>query len=110
MLSSDFLREIAEKYGLTEKEQEVFLEKFGTNKSEQAIANQLHLSSSAIRNRLSGIYRKFSISGSGPVKSNKLFRFLTRESQKFHPTPLAESLVKESGIDTLVQEVRERAR
>src|SRR4028119_1305808 len=82
MLPSDFLREISENYRLTEKEQEVFLEKFGSNKSEQAIADELHLSSSAIRNRLTNVYRKFSISGSGPVKSEQLCRFLTKEYQK----------------------------
>jgi len=110
MLPSNFLREIGENYGLTEKEQEVFLEKFGSNNSEQAIADELHLSYSAIRNRLSGVYRKFSISGSGPVKSEQLFRFLTKKYQKSHPTPLAESLVEESDIDAQVQEVRERVK
>jgi predicted NACHT family NTPase len=110
MLPLDFLREIAENYELTEKEQEVFLEKFGSNKSEQATVDKLHLSDSAIRNRLSGVYRKFSISASGPVKSDQLFRFLTKEYQKSHPILLAESLVEESDIDALVQKVREKVR
>jgi predicted NACHT family NTPase len=110
MLPSNFLREIAENYGLTEKEQEVFLEKFGSNNSEQAITNQLHLSGSAIRNRLSGVYRKFSISGSGPVKSDHLFRFLTKEYQKSHPTPIDETLKSDKDIDALVQEIRKKVK
>ena len=113
MLPSDFLREIAENYRLSEKEQEVFLEKFGSNKSEQAIASELHLSSSAIRNRLTGVYRKLSISGNGPVKSDQLFRFLTKkyqEYQKAHPASVPDALLDDSDIDTLVQVVRQKVK
>lgn len=110
MLPSNFLSQISGNYGLTEKEQEVFLEKFGSNKSEGEIANQLHLSGSAIRNRLSGVYRKFSINGSGPVKSDHLFRFLTKEYQKSHPTPIDDTLKIHKDIDALVREIREKVK
>lgn len=99
MLRSDFLCEIAQDYGLTDKELEIFLETFGSNKSQQVIAEKLHLSDTTVRNRLSGVYRKFSIGGSGPGKSAKLFRFLTEKYQKSHPTPVSDAPLDNSGID-----------
>jgi len=109
MLPSNFLREIAKRYGLTEKEQTVFLKKFGTNKSYQTIADELHLSTGDLKRCLTGVYKKFSISSSGPVKSDQLFRFLTEEYRseeyrKSHPTSFAESIGEELDMDTLEQE------
>ncbi len=111
MLPSDFLHKIAENYKLTDREKEVFVKKFGSDKNDQEIADELFLSSSAFRSRLSAIYRKFGYgSEKGPVKSELLLRFLSKKYQKSHPTLLAEYLVAESDIDAQVQEVRERVR
>ncbi len=111
MLPTNFLIEIADRYRLTVKEREVFLKKFGSDKSDQAIAGELHIADGTFRTRMSGVYRKFGYSQEkGPVKSDLLFRFLTKEYQKsnFFPVFDASNEGLESGI--LVQEVHEKVR
>ncbi|NEO33866.1 MAG: NACHT domain-containing protein [Symploca sp. SIO3C6] len=108
MLPPEFLREIAEKYQLTEKEQAVLFAKFSTDKSNIAIANDLHISPSAFSTRLTNIYKKFSISGSGPVKYGLLLNFLTKEYRKIflHTDTPQDDL----DIQALVQEVRQKVK
>ncbi|MFN6570750.1 hypothetical protein [Dendronalium sp. ChiSLP03b] len=74
----------------------------------QAIALELHISDGAFRTRLSGIYRKFSISGNGPVKSNRLFRLLTQEYQKVSPLSSQSFNTSVANLDVLVQKVRQQ--
>lgn len=108
MLPSEFLSQIAQKYQLTEKEQEVFLARFGTDKSNIAIADELFISESSVSTRLTNIYRKFSISGSGLVKYGLLLNFLTKEYQKSHP--YIDTPQDDVDIETLVQEVRQKVK
>jgi hypothetical protein len=85
MLPREFLCEIAEKYGLSNKEQEVFLKKFGSDKTDREIADELHIADGTFRTRMSGVYRKFGYhKEKGPVKSDLLFRFLTKEYRKIN--------------------------
>jgi predicted NACHT family NTPase len=108
MLSRVFLIEIAQQYELSDKEQEVFLEKFGTDKSDHAIAQELYISDGAFRDRMSRVYRKFSIKGKGPVTSDLLFRFLSKEYQKSKPSGSPRSDSSEDDLDELVQRVRQQ--
>lgn len=101
MLPSDFLHKIAENYKLTDREKEVFVKKFGSDKSDREIADELFLSSSAFRSRLSAIYRKFGYgSEKGPVKSLLLLRFLSKEYQKSHPGSISEASLSDPVIES----------
>lgn len=87
MLTQDFLSEIAEKYGLSNKEQEVFLKKFGSDKTDREIADELHIADGTFRTRMSGVYRKFGYhKEKGPGKSELLLRFLNKENDKINPS------------------------
>jgi LuxR family glucitol operon transcriptional activator len=111
MLPTNFLIEIADRYRLTIKEREVFLKKFGSDKSDRVIAGELHIADGTFRTRMSGVYRKFGYGKEkGPVKSDLLFRFLTKEYQKSNFSPVFEASNESLETGILVQEVREKVR
>lgn len=90
----DFLVNEAREKGLTDKEKEVFLARFGKDKSRIEIQQEFNIEKSAVGTRFSGIYKKFKISGSGPVKQNRLLEYLNNRYQcwltdnpKTLPTP-----------------------
>ncbi|MGK7915941.1 MAG: NB-ARC domain-containing protein [Prochloraceae cyanobacterium] len=82
MLPVAFLTKIARKYELSPEQEETFIERFGKNKSEQETAQELYITQSAVRTRMSEIYRQFSIGGKGPGKYAKLLNFLNDEHRK----------------------------
>lgn len=84
-LPRDFLTQLARKYELSPEQQEAFVERFSCDKSKQAIAETLHISSNAFRTRMTGVYKKFSIGGDGPGKYYKLRDLLGKEYQKSNP-------------------------
>ncbi|MFB8788003.1 MAG: NACHT domain-containing protein [Potamolinea sp.] len=104
---NDFLTAIASEKQLTQKETEVFLALFGDSKSRVQITQELHISDSVIGTRLSGIYRKFSITSSGPVKESQLKDYLTTKYFHSGSTKLETSVDSEPNIDALVQELRQ---
>jgi hypothetical protein len=105
-LPSDFLTNIARKYQLSEEQEAAFLERFSNPKSNETdIAAALHISDNAFRTRMSGVYRKFSISGKGPGKFRQLHDFLVQEYQKTNPVQVSELFPND--INALVQQVRE---
>ena len=65
-LDKNFLTTIARKYDLSAEQQEVFVELFSTGKSPQEVAEVLHISHSALRTRMSGVYNKFSFTDKKP--------------------------------------------
>lgn len=67
-----FLNNLAIERELTDNETIVFLDLFGKGKSRQEIENSRYMSMTAITSCLTGIYRKFNISGSGPGKESRL--------------------------------------
>lgn len=75
-LDQDFLAEIARKYDLSAEQQEVFVELFSTGKNQQAVAEALHISASALRTRMTGVYQKFSFTDKKPNKSRRLHDWL----------------------------------
>ena len=82
MFPSNFLTDLARKYELSPEQEEVFLLWWGNDKDDREISEQLHVTVEAIRNRKTGIYKKFSIAGAGANKANKLRNWLEQETQK----------------------------
>jgi DNA-binding CsgD family transcriptional regulator len=82
MFPSNFLTALARKYELSPEQEEVFLLWWGNDKDDREISEQLHVTVEAIRNRKTGIYKKFSITGTGANKANKLRNWLEAEAKK----------------------------
>ena len=108
-LPDDFLREIALKYELSEKQEEAFIAVFGSNKNLKQIAKDLHTSDSNLRTRLTGVYQKFSFNKKRPNKSRFLHDFLLKEYQKIQPGTVAKK-EEEGDIKATVEQIREQIR
>jgi DNA-binding CsgD family transcriptional regulator len=106
MLPREFLSEIADTYGLSPEQTEVFLAKFGNDKSDQEIIKAFHISEGTLRYRLGEIYKKFSIGGKGTGKAHRLLSFLTGEYQKASASGSPSSHASGDDLDALVQRVR----
>ena len=106
-LPPDFLIEIARQHNLSLEQEEAFVERFRIKQNEQAVAESLHISTNALRSRMSGVYTKFSIGGKGPGKLRQLHDLLLQKYRKANPSDI--STPNSAGdIDTLVQEVRQK--
>jgi len=80
VVSEEFLQVLAAKHSVSSSEMEVlFLAMQG--KSPNAIAKELGISAEAVRKRLSEVYKKFNVSGSGPGKLVKLQQVLESKYQ-----------------------------
>jgi DNA-binding CsgD family transcriptional regulator len=106
------LIKLAQEKQLTERETEVFIALFGDGKTRSEIAECLHVQESAISTCLSGVYRKFAISGDGPVKESRLKDELKRrdsiwQCQQSH-NESRHSLSQYEIIIELLKKVRER--
>ncbi len=113
-LPSVFLTKLATDYKLTEKQQEVFVARFSSNQEDWKIAESLHISESAVRNRMTGVYSKLSakltIEGNGPGKAQELYYFLSKEYQKFQASTNPDASKPAINIEFLVQQAREMVR
>ncbi|GAB1539955.1 hypothetical protein NUACC21_26240 [Scytonema sp. NUACC21] len=106
-LPEDFLTQLEQYSELSKREKEVFLEIFGRGKSRIQVAQALNISDSNLSSSLTGIYKKFRISGSGPVKENRLREYLgNRYAQQ--PSGVFTTHILDSNINALVQEIREQ--
>ena len=106
MFSRNFLTDLARKYELSPDQEEVFLLWWGDGKDDREISEQLHVTSEAIRNRKTGIYKKFSIAGAGANKANKLRNWLETEAKKQNIK--ADLQPDTDDLDLLVQEVKQK--
>ncbi len=107
----DFLDKLADEKGLTHKEKEVFLPLFGEGKTRIEIAQMLFVNESAVGTRLTGIYNKFQIVDSGPVKECGLKDYLNNRYQRWQAENSNSSLFTENidvSIQTLVQKTRQQ--
>ncbi len=78
-LPQQFLADIAAEYRLSEKQTDVFIQRFSLiNKIEQLLAADINISHTAFRTHMTGVYKKFGIEGKGPGKSRKLYDFLVQ--------------------------------
>jgi predicted NACHT family NTPase len=105
-LPVDFLQQIEQYSELSNREKEVFIEIFGRGNSRVQVAQTLSISESNVSTCLSGIYKKFQITGSGPVKETRLREYLEKRYSQQKPPVNANADVADDGIDALVQEIR----
>ncbi|GBG21162.1 WD-40 repeat-containing protein [Nostoc commune NIES-4072] len=77
-ISEDFLLALAQERSVSSSELEVLLYAV-QDKSPNAIAKELGISAEAVRKRLSEVYKKFQVSGSGPGKLTKLQQVIESE-------------------------------
>ena len=101
-----FLTEIAREKELSPDQREVFFYYVGDDMSHQKIALTLSRSVSAVKNRLTGVYQKFSIGGKGPDKKSRLIAYLVDRLQTWQTTNSATTEDAEPDIDAQVEEVR----
>lgn len=104
MFPSDFLTALARKYELSPQQEEVLLLWFGNGKDDREISEKLHVTAEAIRNRKTGIYKKFRIVGAG-AKANKLRNWLEKEAKKQN---VKVDLQTDDDLELLVKQVRQK--
>ncbi|MBW4423858.1 MAG: NACHT domain-containing protein [Nostoc desertorum CM1-VF14] len=107
-LPKDFLTQLKQYSELSNREKAVFLEIFGNGKSRVQVAQVLNISNSNLNSFLTGVYKKFSICGSGPVKESRLREYLEKRYSQQKPSGSPTADIAEDDIDALVQEIREK--
>ncbi|MFN6476674.1 NB-ARC domain-containing protein [Nostoc sp. DedQUE07] len=85
VIPQNVLLALAEKRCLSNSEIEVFLYAV-EGQSPNAIAKELAISAEAVRKRLSEVYKKFNVTGSGPGKLTKLQQVIESEYQAYSET------------------------
>ncbi len=105
MFPSNFLTNLARKYELSPEQEEVFLLWWGDGKDDREISEKLHVTVEAIRNRKTGIYKKFSIAGVGANKAVKLRNWLEVEAKKKN---VKADLQPNDDLELLVKEVKQK--
>ena len=106
-LNPKFLKLIARKYDLTDEQQEVFVSLFSTSKTPQDIADGLHISSNALRNRMTGAYNKFSFTDKKPNKARRLHDWLLKQEQEYISESERQKTIDNADIEQLVVKVRQ---
>ncbi|MEH2379617.1 MAG: NACHT domain-containing NTPase [Nostoc sp.] len=109
-LPRDFLTQLEQYSELSNREKAVFLEIFGNGKSRVQVTQALNISNSNLSSCLTGIYKKFRINGSGPVKESRLREYLEKRYSQQKPAGNLIAEVSENDIDALVQEIREKVK
>ncbi|NMF62439.1 NACHT domain-containing protein [Brasilonema octagenarum] len=109
-LPEGFLTQLEQYSELSQREKEVFLEIFARGKSRVQVTQALNISDSNLGSCLTGIYKKFSISGSGPIKENRLREYLSKRYAQQQPSGRLATDVSDNDIDTLVQEIRKQVK
>jgi predicted NACHT family NTPase len=108
MFLSNFLTDLAHKYELSPEQEEVFLLWWGNGKDDREISEKLHVTAEAIRNRKTGIYKKFSIAGFGANKANKLRNWLEAEAKKQNVKADHQSESDHLKLQIQIQEVKQK--
>ncbi|WP_414514418.1 NACHT C-terminal helical domain 2-containing protein [Nostoc sp. PCC 9305] len=105
-IPEDFLKQLEQYSELSHREKEVFLEIFGNSKNRVNVAQELNISESNVSTCLTGIYKKFCITGNGPVKESRLREYLSKRYSQQKPSGDLTTDDVDDSIDTLVQEIR----
>jgi predicted NACHT family NTPase len=109
MLVRDFLTELARKYELSPEQAEAFVTLFTQDDvNVLTAAVTLNIEAGTFRTRMSGVYKKFSITGKGAGKANKLKNFLLEEYAKRSSSQTVVSKPEDVDLDELVREVRDK--
>ncbi len=107
-MPEDFLKQLEQYSELSYREKEVFVEIFGLSKSRVHVAQELNISESNLSTCLTGIYKKFCITGNGPVKESRLREYLSKRYAQQKPSGHLTTDGVDDSIDTLVQEIRKQ--
>ncbi len=105
-LPIDFLERTAREYALTPEQEDAFVARYSAESEagDAEIAEKLHISPSAFRTRMTGVYQKFSFGGKGSDKFYKLGNLLFERHQSSDtPEKIQE---KPIDIDAIVQQTR----
>ncbi len=81
MIPQNFLKDLAIQHGVSDSELEA-LSRAVAGQETKAIATELKISPDAVRQRLSQVYHKFNVPGSGPVKLKNLLQLLVFRYQQ----------------------------
>ncbi|MEH2157976.1 NACHT domain-containing protein [Nostoc sp.] len=109
-IPEDFLKQLEQYTELSHREKEVFLEIFGRSKNRVNVAQELNISESNLSTCLTGIYKKFCITGNGPVKESRLKEYLNKRYSQQQPSGDFTTDEIDDFIDTLVQEIRKQVK
>jgi hypothetical protein len=109
-LPRDFLTQLEQYSELSNREKAVFLEIFSSGKSRVQVTQTFNISDSNLSSCLTGIYKKFCINGSGPVKETRLLEYLQKRYLQHKPLGSSTIDIAEDGVDALVQEIREKVK
>ncbi|MBD2521217.1 NACHT domain-containing NTPase [Nostoc sp. FACHB-133] len=107
-IPEDFLKQLEQYSELSHREKEVFLEIFGRSKNRVHVTQELNISQSNLGTCLTGIYKKFCITGNGPVKESRLREYLSKRYAQQKPSSHLTTDYVDDSIDTLVQEIRKQ--
>ncbi|MEH2046831.1 NACHT domain-containing protein [Nostoc sp.] len=107
-IPEDFLKQLEQYSELSYREKEVFLEIFGRSKNLVHVTQELNISESNLSTCLTGIYKKFCITGNGPVKESRLREYLSKRYSQQQPSGHLTTDDVDDSIDTLVQEIRKQ--
>ncbi|MEA5551867.1 NACHT domain-containing NTPase [Anabaena cylindrica UHCC 0172] len=105
-LPENFLKQLEQYSELSNREKEVFIKIFGSGKSRVQVTQTLNISDSNLNSCLTGIYKKFKITGNGPVKENRLREYLEKRFSQLKFPINANADIADNKIDDLVQEIR----
>ena len=106
-IPSGFLNRLADQYGLTSYEKEAFLERLkDTKKTDIVVAKELNISRDRYSSRMTGVYKKFGIDGSGPGKLVRLLSRIFEIYQRDNPNSYLDLDYEE--VNTFVEEVNEK--
>lgn len=109
LIPRDFLENMVVDRQLSPEQQEALFKRLGDSDTELEDAEKLHISKGALRSRMSGVYKKFNISGKGPGKLRSLHDYLFNKYQKDLPKTSDLSTV-DTGITELVQKIRQKVK
>ncbi|MEH2114253.1 NACHT domain-containing protein [Nostoc sp.] len=107
-IPEDFLKQLEQYSELSHREKQVFLEIFGRSKNRVNVAQELNISESNLSTCLTGIYKKFCITGNGPIKESRLREYLSKRYSQQKPSSHLTTDGIDDSIDTLVQEIRKQ--
>lgn len=97
-LPSDFLERISDQYELSDFEKEAFVMKLSnTDKNDIVLSKMLYISKERLRNRMTGVYKKFKINN---VKGPGKFRFLQLKVMEIYKKEAPNHYVKVERSET----------
>ncbi|MEH1856808.1 MAG: NACHT domain-containing NTPase [Nostoc sp.] len=109
-IPEDFLKQLEQYSELSHREKEVFLKIFSRSKSRVHVVQELNISESNLSTCLTGIYKKFCITGNGPVKESRLREYLSKRYSQQQPSSHLTTDDIDDSIDILVQEIRKQVK